>query len=57
MSGVATFGGPYGVAIGGTYFVADTIGWKNIMDSHEKLVRDVERASGMPYRKYMGPIY
>jgi RHS repeat-associated protein len=57
MSAAATFGGPYGLAIGGTYFVGDTIGWKNISDSHERLVRDVERVSGMPYHKYMGRIY
>jgi len=57
MSAVGTFGGPYGTAVSGVYFIGDTIGWKNISDSHEKLVRDVEAASGMSYRKYMGPIY
>lgn len=57
MSYVGTFCGPYGVAAGGAYFTADTIGWKNLMDGQTQLMLETERVTGKSWSQYMGPIY
>ena len=57
MSAAATFGGPYGLAIGGTYFVGDTIGWKNIMDQQTRLMLETEKVTGKSWHQHIGPIY
>lgn len=57
MSAVGTFCGPYGVAVSGVYFTADTIGWKNIADSQLQVMQETEKVTGKSWSQHMGPIY
>lgn len=57
MSYVGTFCGPYGVAVSGAYFTADTIGWKNLADAQFQVMQETEKVTGKSWSQHMGPIY